>query len=111
MRLLASELYDTMNNKGAVTTLLTGEEVIEVDGATHYSSTIEMARLNEEFDCCVIDEIQMITDPQRGWAWTRALVNVISPEIHLCGDPSVLELVKKILKLTGDELEIKEYTE
>ena len=109
LRLLASELYDTMNNKGAVTTLLTGEEVIEVEGATHFSSTIEMARLNEEFDCCVIDEIQMITDPQRGWAWTRALVNVISPEIHLCGDLSVLELVKKILKLTGDELEIKEY--
>lgn len=110
LRLLASELYDTMNTKGAVTTLLTGEEVIEVEGATHYSSTIEMARLNEEFDCCVIDEIQMITDPQRGWAWTRALVNIISPEIHLCGDQSVLDLVKDILKLTGDELEVREYT-
>lgn len=109
LRLLASELYDTLNDKGVKTNLLTGEEVIEVDGATHYSSTIEMARLNEEFDCAVIDEIQMITDTQRGWAWTRALVNLNADEIHLCGDHSVLELVEKILKLTGDELVINQY--
>ncbi len=109
LRLLATELFDTLNDKGTKTSLLTGEEVIEMSGATHFSSTIEMAKLDQEFDCCVIDEIQMITDSQRGWAWTRALVNLISPEIHLCGDPSVLELVKEILKLTEDELEIKEY--
>lgn len=109
LRLLASELYDTLNDKGVKTNLLTGEEVIEVDGATHYSSTIEMARLNEEFDCAVIDEIQMITDPQRGWAWTRALVNLNADEVHLCGDQSVLELVEKILKLTGDELVVNNY--
>lgn len=110
LRLLASELFDTMNNKGVKTTLLTGEEVIEVPNATHTSSTIEMARLSERFDCCVIDEIQMLTDPQRGWAWTRALVNIQADEIHLCGDHSVLELVKKILALCGDTLEVKEYT-
>ncbi len=109
LRLLASELYDTLNEKGCKTTLLTGEEVIETEGATHFSSTIEMARLNEEFDCAVIDEIQMITDTQRGWAWTRALVNLNANEVHLCGDHSVLELVEKILKLTGDELEVNHY--
>jgi ATP-dependent RNA helicase SUPV3L1/SUV3 len=109
LRLLASELFDTLNEKGCKTNLLTGEEVIEVEGATHYSSTIEMARLNEEFDCVVIDEIQMITDTQRGWAWTRALVNINADEIHLAGDGSVYELVKKILSLTGDTLEVREY--
>lgn len=109
LRLLAAELYDTLNSNEVVTTLLTGEEVIEKEGSTHYSSTIEMARLNESFDCCVIDEIQMITDPQRGWAWTRALVNIIADEIHLCGDPSALDLVRKIVDLCGDELEVKEY--
>jgi len=81
LRLLAAELYDTMNSKGVRTTLLTGEEVIEVEDATHYSSTIEMAKLNEEFSCAVIDEIQMITDKQRGWAWTRALVNLHAYEV------------------------------
>lgn len=110
LRLLASELYDTMNQKGVRTTLLTGEEVIEVPDSTHYSSTIEMAKLQERFDCCVIDEIQMLTDPQRGWAWTRALVNIQADEIHLCGDHSVLELVKQVLALCGDTLEIREYT-
>lgn len=109
LRLLASELYDTLNDKGVKTTLLTGEEVVEIEGAQHYSSTIEMAKLNEEFDCVVIDEIQMITDPQRGWAWTRALVNMNADEIHLCGDHSVFELVKQILELTGDTLEVKQY--
>jgi ATP-dependent RNA helicase SUPV3L1/SUV3 len=110
LRLLASELFDTMNNKGVKTTLLTGEEVIELPDSTHYSSTIEMAKLQERFECCVIDEVQMLTDPQRGWAWTRALVNIQADEIHLCGDHSVLELVKKILELCGDTLEIREYT-
>ncbi len=110
LRLLAAELYDTLNSKGCRTTLLTGEEVIEIDDATHFSSTIEMAKFGEFFDCCVIDEIQMITDKQRGWAWTRALVNVFAEEIHLCGDQSALELVKVITELCGDELEIKEYT-
>lgn len=110
LRLLAAELFDTMNQKGATTTLLTGEEVIEIPGSTHFSSTIEMARLNEHFSCAVIDEIQMLTDSQRGWAWTRALVNLQADEVHLCGDASVLELVKQILKLTGDTLEVREYT-
>ncbi len=109
LRLLAAELYDTLNGLGAKTTLLTGEEIIEVEGATHYSSTIEMAKLNEEFTVAVIDEIQMITDKQRGWAWTRALVNLHAYEVHVCGDGSVLELVKQITELCGDELIVKNY--
>jgi len=109
LRLLAAELYDTMNTEGVKTTLLTGEEVIETEDATHYSSTIEMARLAEDFDCCVIDEIQMITDTQRGWAWTRALVNIMADEVHICGDPSVLDLVQQIVDLCGDTLEVKYY--
>ncbi len=109
LRLLAGEIYDTLNEKGVATTLLTGEEVIETPNANHFSSTIEMARLKDEFDCVVIDEIQMIADKQRGWAWTRALIHMDSEEIHLCGDASALKLVEKILKLTGDKLEIKQY--
>jgi ATP-dependent RNA helicase SUPV3L1/SUV3 len=109
LRLLASEVFDTLESKGIPTTLLTGEEVIEREGAAHYSSTIEMAKLKEEFDCVVIDEIQMIGDSQRGWAWTRALIHMNSQDIHICGDASALELVQQILKLTGDELVINNY--
>jgi len=110
LRLLAAELFDTLNSKNVVTNLLTGEEVVEKENATHYSSTIEMAKLTEFIDCCVIDEIQMITDDQRGWAWTRALVNIFAEEIHLCGDPSALSLVEQIVELCGDELEVKDYS-
>jgi ATP-dependent RNA helicase SUPV3L1/SUV3 len=109
LRLLAAELFDTMNAKGVKTSLITGEEVIEYDDSTHFSSTIEMAKMKDHFDCVVIDEIQMISDKQRGWAWTRALINMSADEIHLCGDPSALDLITQICKLTGDSLEIKEY--
>ena len=109
LRLLAGELFDTMNAKGVYTTLLTGEEVIEVEHATHYSSTVEMAKLQQVFDCCVIDEIQMMSDDQRGWAWTRAFVGMQADEIHLCGDNTVLNLVEEIVNLCGDTLEIKHY--
>jgi ATP-dependent RNA helicase SUPV3L1/SUV3 len=109
LRLLASELYDRMNELGAKTCLMTGEEVIEVEGATHYSSTIEMAKITHKFECCVIDEIQMMSNTQRGWAWTRALLNLDTEELHLCGDDSVFNLVESILKLTGDTLEVRRY--
>ena len=109
LRLLAAELYDTMNTKGVKTSLMTGEEVISVEDCTHYSSTVEMAKLGEYVDCCVLDEIQMISDPQRGWAWTRALVNVFADEVHICGDDSVLSLIQEIVELCGDELIIKNY--
>ena len=68
-----------------------------------------MAKFNEDFESSVIDEIQMISDPQRGWAWTRALVNISSPEIHICGDDSVLDLIKIIVDLCGDTLELRHY--
>lgn len=109
LRLLAAELFDTMTDKGVKTTLLTGEEVIEVEGATHYSSTIEMAKLQHQFECAVIDEIQMLSDSQRGWAWTRALINLNAEEIHICGDDTATDLVKQIVTMTGDTLEIKSY--
>lgn len=109
LRLLAAELYDRMNSMGPVTTLLTGEEVVEKENATHISSTIEMARFQKVFDVAVIDEIQMIKDPQRGWAWTRALVNIFSPVIHVCGDHTAYDLVKNIADLCGDELEVRQY--
>ena len=109
LRLLATELYDTLNEMGVQTTLLTGEEVIETAGATHTSSTIEMVKLQESFEMCVIDEIQMINDSQRGWAWTRALVGVQAPEIHVCGDPTAFDLIEEICHLCGDDLEVKTY--
>lgn len=34
-------------------------------------------------EVAVIDEIQMIRDPSRGWAWTRALLGLLDMHILL----------------------------
>ena len=58
-------------------------------------------------DVAVIDEIQMIGDPHRGSAWTRAVLGVLAPEVHLCGDPAAEPALRSICKLMGDELEVR----
>lgn len=54
----------------------------------------------------VIDEIQMLRDYDRGWAWTRALLGVPARELHICGEESALSIVKKLLIKTTDTLKV-----
>ncbi|CAI4053521.1 hypothetical protein SKDZ_16G2380 [Saccharomyces kudriavzevii ZP591] len=114
LRLLAREVYDRFQNEKVRCNLLTGEEVIrDLDDkgnpAGLTSGTVEMVPINQKFDVVVLDEIQMMSDVDRGWAWTNALLGVVSKEVHLCGEKSVLPLVKSIVKMTGDKLTINEY--
>ena len=85
LRILALENYERLNAEGVKCSLMTGEEEIIVENATHISCTIEKLDINEEYDIAVIDEIQMIKDDQRGAAWTRALLGLKSNEVHICG--------------------------
>jgi ATP-dependent RNA helicase SUPV3L1/SUV3 len=85
LRLLALEVYESLNKQGAYTNLLTGQEKKEVDFATHVSCTVEMVKIDKAYDVAVIDEIQMIANNERGWAWTRALLGLRAKEIHVCG--------------------------
>ncbi|KAF3942769.1 hypothetical protein CMV_030604 [Castanea mollissima] len=57
--------------------------------SNHIACTVEMASTDDLYDMAVIDEIQMMADPCRGYAWTRALLGLKADDIHLCGDPSV----------------------
>jgi hypothetical protein len=109
LRLLALEVYENLNRDGIYTDLLTGQEKRFVPFSTHVSSTLEMVNLNKEYDVAVIDEIQMISDTQRGYAWTRALLGLQAKEIHICGGIEALNVVKMLLEDTGDEFELKEY--
>ena len=68
-----------------------------------------MVSTDELYDVAVIDEIQVMADPCRGYAWTRALLGLKADEIHLCGDPSVLSIVRKICAETGDQLHEQHY--
>jgi hypothetical protein len=70
LRLLALEIYDRLNREGILTSLLTGQERSDVPGSWVKASTVEMINLRDEYDVVVIDEIQMIADKQRGYAWS-----------------------------------------
>lgn len=48
---------------------MTGQERQDVDFASHTSCTVEMVKLDKDYDVAVIDEIQMIANDQRGYAW------------------------------------------
>lgn len=89
--------------------LVTGQELREVPFSTHRSSTVELADLDQDYDVVVIDEIQMICDAFRGFAWTRALMGVRCKEIHLCGGLEARQIVEKITRLCGDDFELKTY--
>lgn len=110
LRLLAWEVSERMNNADVPCSLITGQEIKQVEGAQHKACTVEMADLAQEFDCAVIDEFQMVGCPTRGYAFTRALLGLAVKELHLCGDPSAVKLVQTILASTGDTIEVSTYS-
>jgi len=58
----------------------------------------------------VIDEIQMAGNSQRGDAWTRAVLGLCCPEIHLCGALNAKEQLIRMITDCCDDYEIKEYS-
>lgn len=109
LRLLAMEVYDATNQRGTTCDLVTGQERIEVPGSSHAACTVEMVDLNTPVDVAVLDEIQMLGDGCRGWAWTRALAGLPARELHLCGDSSAVPVVRRICEACGDSLEVRSY--
>ncbi|PNI75593.1 SUPV3L1 isoform 3, partial [Pan troglodytes] len=69
----------------------------------------ELTRPLDKNEVAVIDEIQMIRDPARGWAWTRALLGLCAEEVHLCGEPAAIDLVTELMYTTGEEVEVRDY--
>jgi len=106
LRLLAREIYDSCNDLNI--SLITGEEIIKHKEETHISSTIEMVDFNQEYDIAIIDEIQMIEDPQRGAAWSRALMGVNANIVYVIGSSNAKPIIQKIVEKCGDSFkEIK----
>lgn len=111
LRLLAHEVYTRFNAKGKPCSLITGEERRIPDGAKDLmkSCTVEMVPLNTKVDVAVIDEIQMIGDEERGWAWTQAVLGVQAKEVHLCGEVRTTDLIKQLCAMMGDKLIVHNY--
>lgn len=109
LRLMAMEWADRLNADGVPTDLVTGEEVIRVEGARHQSVTIEMSPLRTPVEVAVIDEAQLIADEERGWAWTQAVLGLPARELHLTGSPDAEPYARYLTEMTGDELIVHRY--
>ena len=94
LRLLAFEIYDRLNAEGVPCSLLTGEESMPVPGARITAATIEMFNPQNSGDCVIVDEAQMLADADRGWAWTRAMMESEAPEMHIIGPPTARNLIE-----------------
>ena len=124
LRLLAWEVYEKMIAAGKPCELITGQEreswapprdVAPRAGERRHggiviSSTVECASIDEVADVCVLDEVQLLSCPSRGWAWTRILLGVPAMELHLCGDPASESLVLRLAELTGDNVQVIRYS-
>lgn len=121
LRLLAKEIYDRFNHNFKIPcNLTTGESIIEkIDPSTGRVSNIssgttellaKQIQAGMEYDVVVLDEIQNIGLKQRGFAWCDILLGCKAKELHLCGEPRVVNIIKKICEITKDELIIKNYT-
>lgn len=109
LRLLAWEVAKRLNKAKVPCDLITGQEREEVDGAKHKAVTVEMADVTSDYDCAIIDEIQMVGCKTRGFSFTRALLGISADELHLCGDPAAVPLIQEILKVTGDNVTVQYY--
>ena len=105
LRLLALEAQETLLDMGVACSLTTGEEEDCREGDTHVAATAEKLDIAARYDVAVIDECQMIADRERGFAWTRAILGVLAPEVHLCAAPEARDLLVRIIESTGDTWE------
>ena len=109
LRLLALENYEVIKNNDIPVSLVTGEEEIIDEDAGHVCSTIEMANFNYDVDVCIIDEIQMLGDVDRGWAWVNAVVGAPADKVIVTGSVNALEAIKKIAAYLNEELEVVKF--
>ncbi len=106
LRLLALEFQEALAARGVPASLMTGEERDIIRGARHVACTVEMADTSRIIDVAVIDEAQMLADPDRGAAWTTAIMGVPAREVIVLGAPDCLPLVRRIAELCDEPVEV-----
>lgn len=99
LRLLARENFDLAkkllpHNSIA---LITGEEKIIPEKARYFFCTVESIPDSLNFDFVAIDEIQMASDPDRGYIFTEKMLNKKGlKETMFLGSKSMEKILKKI---------------
>lgn len=107
LRLMAAEFWDRMRQADVPCSLITGEERILEPGAQHISSTIEMLATDAVYEVAIIDEVQMIADKDRGWAWTQAIVGVNAKLVILVGSPDAETVLREIAGRLGEPFSVE----
>lgn len=105
LRLLALEQRDRLADLGLPCSLITGEERDE-RSPTHSARTVEMADFSRRFDVCVLDEMQLAFDRDRGWAWVAAYCGVAAETLIVTGPVSAEAVIRRMAGLCGDEVEV-----
>jgi ATP-dependent RNA helicase SUPV3L1/SUV3 len=108
LRLLALEGQEELEKRGKPTSFLTGEERDLKEGARFTSSTIEMLNLEREVDAVVIDEVQLLADERRGWAWLAALLGAPAKTVIMTGSPDAVDIVRQLAEYLGEPLTVHE---
>ena len=107
LRLLALEGQEEIEKRGKKCSLLTGEEIELKADARFVASTIEMANLDKWIDCVLIDEVQIILDKNRGWAWSQAIIGIPAKKLIMTGSEECIPTLKRLIEdYLGEELEI-----
>ncbi|MBR2124298.1 MAG: RNA helicase [Acetobacter sp.] len=105
LRLLAHEFRESLAERGVEASLLTGEERITVPMSRHLVATVEMCPYHTPVDVAIIDEAQMLFDPDRGAAWTAALMGVPARHLYVLGAAECIPMVRRIAELCDDPLD------
>ncbi len=109
LRLLALEMFDRINAAGIACSMLTGEEAISVENAQIVSSTIELCDYHTHFKTAVIDEAQLIADPDRGAAWLKAICLVDAEVVHICMAPEAQHYVEELITRFSDQYSVVQH--
>jgi ATP-dependent RNA helicase SUPV3L1/SUV3 len=106
LRLLALEQRERVVELGTACSLITGEERDETS-ATHSSRTVEMADFARPIEVCVLDEMQLAFDRDRGWAWVAAYCGVAAETLIVTGPRSAEPVIRRLAELCGDEVDVR----
>ena len=109
LRLLALEIFERLNASGAPASLVTGEERVIDPAATYVSSTVEMVDLKRDLDVAIVDEAQMLEDPQRGWAWTLAIAGVRAKRVVMCGSIEGQHAAQRLANRLGVPMTVRQF--
>jgi ATP-dependent RNA helicase SUPV3L1/SUV3 len=111
LRLLALENYERLqaarpHGKALAVSLVTGEERRMAENSTHTASTVEMLDTRTPVEVAVIDEIQMLSDRDRGAAWTAAVCGAPANVVYLVGAPEARRAIEALAARLDVPLEV-----